>query len=75
VIMLSSVGPEDEKVRALEAGADDYVVKPFGTRELVARVNAALRRVTEAPDAPLACRRLTRALRLSAAARHRMART
>jgi len=52
VIMLSSDGSEDEKVRALEAGADDYVVKPFGTRELVARVNAALRRVTEGPSAP-----------------------
>lgn len=52
VLMLSSVGSEDEKVRALEAGADDYIVKPFGTRELVARVNAALRRVGEGADAP-----------------------
>jgi two-component system KDP operon response regulator KdpE len=44
IIVLSAVGDEDEKVRALEAGADDYVVKPFGPRELVARVEAALRR-------------------------------
>lgn len=52
VIMLSSVGSEEEKVQALEAGADDYVVKPFGTRELVARVKAALRRAGEGPEAP-----------------------
>ena len=39
-----AVGDEDEKVRALEAGADDYVTKPFGPRELVARLEAALRR-------------------------------
>ncbi|MTD46730.1 response regulator [Conexibacter sp. W3-3-2] len=44
IIVLSAVGDEDEKVRALEAGADDYVVKPFGPRELVARLGAALRR-------------------------------
>jgi two-component system, OmpR family, KDP operon response regulator KdpE len=44
IILLSAVGDEDEKVRALEAGADDYVVKPFAPRELVARLQAALRR-------------------------------
>jgi two-component system, OmpR family, KDP operon response regulator KdpE len=44
IIVLSAVGEEDEKVRALEAGADDYVTKPFGPRELVARLEAALRR-------------------------------
>jgi two-component system KDP operon response regulator KdpE len=44
IIVLSAVGEEDEKVRALEAGADDYITKPFGTRELVARLRAALRR-------------------------------
>jgi len=44
IILLSAVGDEGEKVRALEAGADDYVVKPFGPRELVARLEAALRR-------------------------------
>jgi two-component system KDP operon response regulator KdpE len=44
ILVLSAVGEEDEKVRALEAGADDYVTKPFGSRELVARLQAALRR-------------------------------
>ena len=40
ILVLSAVGDEDEKVRALEAGADDYVVKPFAPRELVARLQA-----------------------------------
>jgi two-component system KDP operon response regulator KdpE len=44
VIVLSAVGDEDAKVRALAAGADDYVTKPFGPRELVARLEANLRR-------------------------------
>jgi two-component system KDP operon response regulator KdpE len=44
IIVLSAVGEEAEKVRALEAGADDYVTKPFGPGELVARLKAALRR-------------------------------
>ena len=44
VIVLSAVGEEDRKVEALGAGADDYVTKPFGPRELVARIEAALRR-------------------------------
>jgi two-component system, OmpR family, KDP operon response regulator KdpE len=44
VIVLSAVGDEAEKVRALDAGADDYVTKPFGPDELIARLNAALRR-------------------------------
>jgi two-component system KDP operon response regulator KdpE len=44
IVVLSAVGEEDEKVRALEAGADDYVTKPFGGRELVARLNAVMRR-------------------------------
>jgi two-component system, OmpR family, KDP operon response regulator KdpE len=44
IIVLSAVGDEDEKVRALEAGADDYVVKPYVTDELLARVRALLRR-------------------------------
>lgn len=51
IILLSAVGDEDEKVRALEAGADDYVVKPFGPRELVARLQAALRRAGAATAA------------------------
>jgi len=44
VIILSVVAGEDEKVRLLQAGADDYVVKPFGMAELLARSEAALRR-------------------------------
>jgi two-component system KDP operon response regulator KdpE len=44
IILLSAVGEDDQKVRALEEGADDYVVKPFNPRELVARLNAVLRR-------------------------------
>jgi two-component system KDP operon response regulator KdpE len=44
VIVLSAIEDERAKVRALDAGADDYVTKPFGTEELLARVRAALRR-------------------------------
>jgi two-component system KDP operon response regulator KdpE len=44
IIILSVVAREDEKVRLLQAGADDYVVKPFGMAELLARSEAALRR-------------------------------
>jgi two-component system KDP operon response regulator KdpE len=52
IILLSAIGDEDEKVRALEAGADDYITKPFGPRELVARLEAALRRAGAAADEP-----------------------
>jgi two-component system KDP operon response regulator KdpE len=45
VIVLSAVGDEREKVAALDAGADDYVTKPFGLDELLARLRAAMRRV------------------------------
>ena len=44
VILLTAKGLEQDKVRGLELGADDYVTKPFGTRELAARVEAVLRR-------------------------------
>lgn len=44
VIMLSALGKETDKVKGLNAGADDYISKPFGVLELVARVRAALRR-------------------------------
>jgi DNA-binding response OmpR family regulator len=44
IIVLSAVGDEVDKVLLLEMGADDYVVKPFGTRELLARIRAVLRR-------------------------------
>jgi two-component system KDP operon response regulator KdpE len=52
ILVLSAVGEEDAKVEALDAGADDYVTKPFGPRELVARLGAALRRVGDAPGEP-----------------------
>jgi two-component system KDP operon response regulator KdpE len=44
ILILSAVGDEREKVAALDAGADDYVTKPFGVEELLARLRAALRR-------------------------------
>ncbi|MEO8966434.1 MAG: response regulator transcription factor [Solirubrobacteraceae bacterium] len=49
VIVLSAVGDEDAKVRALAAGADDYVTKPFSPRELIARLQANLRRIEPDP--------------------------
>ncbi len=45
VIMLTAKGEEEDKVRGLELGADDYITKPFGARELVSRIKAVLRRV------------------------------
>ncbi|RCK75506.1 MAG: DNA-binding response regulator KdpE [Anaerolineae bacterium] len=45
VIMLTAKGEEDDRVRGLELGADDYITKPFSPRELVSRVRAVLRRV------------------------------
>ena len=50
VIMLTAKGEEDDKVYGLELGADDYVTKPFGSRELSSRVRAVLRRA-EMPSA------------------------
>ncbi len=52
IIMLTARGQELDKVRGLELGADDYVTKPFSLRELLARVNAALRRAPGPVDAP-----------------------
>jgi two-component system, OmpR family, KDP operon response regulator KdpE len=52
ILVLSAVGEEEQKVRALEAGADDYVTKPFGPRELVARLRAVMRRSQVADDEP-----------------------
>jgi two-component system KDP operon response regulator KdpE len=48
ILVLSAVGDEREKIRALDAGADDYVTKPFGTGELLARLRAVLRRSIDA---------------------------
>lgn len=52
IIVLSGRTSEDDKVRALDSGADDYVVKPFGPRELVARIRAHLRRAAYAAQEP-----------------------
>ena len=49
VLMLTARGAEDDKVRGLKAGADDYVTKPFGVRELLARVEALGRRAGASP--------------------------
>lgn len=46
LIMLTARSEEDDKIRGLEAGADDYVTKPFSPKELVARIKAVMRRVT-----------------------------
>jgi two-component system, OmpR family, phosphate regulon response regulator PhoB len=48
IIMLTARGEETDRIRGLETGADDYVTKPFSPRELLARVNAVLRRVRPA---------------------------
>jgi two-component system, OmpR family, KDP operon response regulator KdpE len=71
IIVLSAWGQESQKVAALDAGADDYVTKPFGMDELLARLRAAVRRASPAPDEPvvtigdltidLAAKRVTRA--------------
>ena len=52
ILVLSAIGDEREKVRALDAGADDYVTKPFGTDELLARLRAVMRRSLEAGGSP-----------------------
>ncbi len=53
IIVLSAVGEEEAKVRALAAGADDYVTKPFGPLELVARLEAVMRRAQPEASEPL----------------------
>jgi two-component system, OmpR family, KDP operon response regulator KdpE len=53
IIVLSAIGEEEQKVAALEAGADDYVTKPFGPRELVARLHAVMRRAGDNGDEPV----------------------
>jgi len=62
VIVLSARTREDEKVRALELGADDYVTKPFGLREFLARISAAMRRIrarNTSREAPIAFDNIT----------------
>ncbi len=58
VIMLSARGREGDKVRALDLGADDYLTKPFGIEELLARVRAALRRAGPHGEIPVAPHRV-----------------
>jgi two-component system KDP operon response regulator KdpE len=53
ILVLSAVGDEAEKIRALNAGADDYVTKPFNPDELVARLNAVLRRTRGTQQEPV----------------------
>jgi len=53
IVILSARGAEADKVEALDAGADDYVAKPFGMAEFMARLRAALRRTTPVQDAPV----------------------
>ncbi len=53
IIVLSARGQETQKVEALDAGADDYVTKPFGMNELLARLRAATRRATPGADEPV----------------------
>jgi two-component system OmpR family response regulator len=52
VIMLTAMADQTDRIVGLEIGADDYLVKPFDARELLARVKAVLRRTTEAPVVP-----------------------
>jgi two-component system, OmpR family, response regulator len=54
VIMLTAMGSETDRVVGLEMGADDYLAKPFSTRELLARIKAVLRRVAAPPPIPAA---------------------
>jgi two-component system, OmpR family, KDP operon response regulator KdpE len=53
IIVLSARGEEAQKVHALDAGADDYVTKPFGMNELLARLRAATRRIGPTADEPI----------------------
>jgi two-component system KDP operon response regulator KdpE len=52
IVVVSAVGDEREKVRALDAGADDYITKPFGSQELTARLRAVLRRTADVGTSP-----------------------
>jgi two-component system KDP operon response regulator KdpE len=53
IIILSVRGSEDDKIAALDAGADDYLTKPFGMGELIARIRAALRRAVQPQNEPV----------------------
>jgi two-component system KDP operon response regulator KdpE len=53
ILVLSARGREDDKIAAFDAGANDYLTKPFGVRELFARIRVALRQARSAPDSPV----------------------
>ena len=53
IVVLSVREQEEEKIKALDAGADDYITKPFGMGELLARIRVALRHVTKTEDEPV----------------------
>jgi two-component system, OmpR family, response regulator RegX3 len=53
IIMVTARGSEEDRISGLDLGADDYVVKPFGVRELVARINAVLRRSSAKEPEPV----------------------
>ena len=55
VIFLTAKGEENDKIRGLNSGADDYIVKPFSTKELIARIKANLRRGKLIPDDKIVC--------------------
>jgi two-component system phosphate regulon response regulator OmpR len=54
ILMLTAMGEAEQRIAGLEAGVDDYLVKPFEPRELLLRLNAILRRIAQAPPAPAA---------------------
>ncbi|RSK48997.1 response regulator transcription factor [Hymenobacter rigui] len=56
ILMLTALGETDDKIRGLDAGADDYLVKPFAFQELLARIRALTRRRHESPSADLVLR-------------------
>ena len=58
IVIISARGQEDSKVRALDGGADDYITKPFGAAELMARLRVALRHAAQSKDAPTALVRI-----------------
>jgi len=58
IVIISARGQEDSKVRALDGGADDYITKPFGAAELMARLRVALRHAAQSKDAPTALIRI-----------------
>jgi DNA-binding response OmpR family regulator len=65
ILMLTARDTESDKVLGLESGADDYVTKPFGMRELLARVGAVLRRSARADAPPASCERRVQARELT----------